>query len=70
MREWNEGREMSEKGDMAGCVAAIAAFALGFVIGSCAGRSASNQGYQTEAIERGYAEYNAKTGAWQWKGEK
>lgn len=25
--------------------------------------------YRQQAIQRGYAEYNQKTGEWQWKGE-
>lgn len=40
-----------------------AAITLGFVNGAKAERHRLNQ----EAIDNGYAEYDAKTGQWQWK---
>lgn len=47
---------------------AIAILVSGFSIG--AGMAADQ--YKKEAIERGFAEYNAQTGVWQWNegGEK
>ncbi len=45
-----------------------------FICGVCTGvpigehRKISQ--WQKETVQRGYAEYNATTGQWQWKGEK
>lgn len=35
----------------------------------CNGVDSCERVMQQEAIERGYAEYDAKTGEWKWKGE-
>ncbi len=42
---------------------ALLLFGWGIINGVEVGRKAM----QTEAIEKGYAEYNATTGNWQWK---
>ncbi len=47
-------------------LAFIAALAFGFALGATMGECK----FQAEAIKRGYAEYNATTGKWQWKGDK
>lgn len=53
-----------------------ARFSLGFglFVGVCVftgfmiGRGFTQAKYREEAIKRGFAEYNATTGEWQWKG--
>jgi hypothetical protein len=39
---------------------------LGALAGDRDGRAAARREIQQEAIERGFARYNAKTGAWEW----
>ncbi len=40
---------------------------LSFFIGLAIGASAAKSIYHREAIEQGFAEYNSRTGEWQWK---
>ena len=42
------------------------AYSTGFVGGCYTGKSEMKR----QAIQHGYAEYNAQTGQWQWKGEE
>lgn len=41
------------------CISVVLGMLLGFLT--------TNSHYQTEAIEKGFAEYNQVTGEWQWK---
>lgn len=44
---------------------------LSLWLGGCTlGTQLTGTRYREEAIKRGYAEYNATTGEWQWKGEE
>lgn len=46
----------------------IGLFIVGLLIGALfVGGCANGSRYQREAIGKGYAEYDAKSGAWRWK---
>ncbi len=52
-------------------VVVVLAFIVLSIIG--ANQTGNNEGrreMQQEAIERGFAEYDAKTGEWKWKGDE
>lgn len=54
------------------CAAAYACIVVGIVclFGGCfIGYDIGKTYYRQQAIERGFAEYDAKTGQWRWKGE-
>lgn len=57
-------------GDDNGCLpvvcAAVLVLLVGIVIGVSIADDSTHQ-LRKEAIERGFAEYNPKTGQWQWK---
>lgn len=60
---------MSDEGK-GGCVFAVfAAFLAIVIVASTVIHTAEfkDREWQREAVKRGYAEYNATTGAWQWK---
>ncbi len=42
----------------------------GCTLGFCIGAPIGEWRVEQQAIKRGYAEYNATTGKWQWKGDK
>ena len=45
----------------------IAIVILSFFAGRWSGSSDTESHYRKEAVDRGYAEYNSKTGIWEWK---
>ncbi len=45
----------------------IAGFMFGLLLGMIFAFSQTDKYWQSQAIKRGHAEYNAQTGAWQWK---
>lgn len=47
----------------------ICCLALGFVVGAAVGGCASGRDMQEQAVERGYAQHDAKTGEWHWNDE-
>lgn len=51
---------------VSGSMLIISGWAIGFALGATIGEWK----VQAQAIKRGYAEYNATTGQWQWKGDK
>jgi hypothetical protein len=63
----------SDAEEKAGCTGAMCGFLIGAaIIGVPVGLYADhlvrvNITLKAEAIEKGYAEYNPKTGEWQWK---
>lgn len=67
---WTEDHTEVFKACLAGTVVVVAFFAGITGIEHCGkrqGAKVERQRFQAEAIERGYAEYNATTGEWQWK---
>ena len=42
---------------------------IGFIVGAAISATLENRMWKCDAVKRGYAEYNSKTGAWQWKGD-
>lgn len=42
-------------------------FVFGILVGFYLGGQTVKHAYRTQGIERGFAEYNKTTGAWQWK---
>ena len=42
--------------------------AIGFFIGMWITARFNNKDWRDESVEKGFGEYNAKTGEWQWKG--
>lgn len=50
-----------------GVVVAIFFIAGSFFFGMAVGTKSTNDGWQKQTIERGYARYNETTGAWEWK---
>ena len=44
------------------CIACMFSFSF-----FCCGRDAAREQMQEHAVERGFAEYDAKTGEWKWK---
>lgn len=47
-------------------VICMVAVVVGFTIGILIGTYQQKSLYQTQSIERGYAQYDPKTGAWGW----
>lgn len=45
-------------------------FVLGLLAGIPIGEQRKIDQWRQETVKRGYAEYNATTGQWQWKGDK
>lgn len=56
---------MFDRGETLVVVVLVAIAAL--IAGGCIGGCCVDDAYQRQAIERGYAEHDAKTGEWKWK---
>ncbi len=48
----------------------VVVFFLGICVGIPIGEQRKISQWREDVIKRGYAEYNATTGQWQWKGDK
>ena len=45
----------------------VDAFAIGYISGAVIVASIVQAYWKTNAVKRGFAEYDAKTGEWRWK---
>jgi hypothetical protein len=48
----------------------IFGFIAGIILGFLLGGVLSQYGWEKQAVEKGFAEYNTKTAKWQWKEDK
>lgn len=47
-------------------VVALVLMSISMFLGALFANTLTNDSWQREAIEKGFAQYNAKTGAWEW----
>lgn len=48
-------------------IISVIVFMFSIVIGIVIGRSRENYLWEVESVQIGHAQYNSKTGAWEWK---